>query len=739
MSILDHEDLERNDEPLSNNSGIPDGFDSPEASDANEAPGIECPDVYRDPPSIPDEAEVEQCLRTLQNQPLSDRHREDLRRSGLSEETIRAAGLCSADAAATRYLGFHDSAALIIPYPAFPGYVRIKPDAPRIDAKGRAIKYETLRGGVNHLYIPARTLARLQGMGEPLQTILITEGEKKALKADQEGFPTISVPGVWGWRSGAAQRELEAIDWRGRKAIIVFDSDVTRKDEVKAAISALVEHLRQLRAEVQVVLLPDLQGQEKTGLDDFLVAEGAEELRRLLEGAQDWFSTLLEMLEAELAVEALETAVVPIYWLIKKAGVVAAADMTRRLRQRLKALGYEVPSQAEIKGAIRNLAPFQPEGVPSDDREERESLVKFVAEGPEGVYAEQPERQGLYDFRPEEPIQLTNFNLIFEEDVWVEEERESHRCFRGRIQLLGQCFPFSIKAEDFANNNKLTAAIFGAAGAKIEIYCKPEVLRTAISEVSHPETRRATTSFGWNAAKDAYLVPGGRITAEGFQASDGSDGVEVDLSEQEFAKRLGLRCLEPEELAQTKRHIVEDLIPLCPDAGVSHALLGGLALSVLYGFTEGANRPLLWVAGLSGTGKSHLAKLLQNFFGDFPLAGEKSVMSWASTAKRIQHEGYFFKDAIYLVDDYKPEQCSPREATWILQSFADSAARSRLRRDATAAETREIRGLLLCTGEDVPDHSASATARMIKLDFPSGRQDTNRTFSPGGRSPGVAD
>ena len=101
-------------------------------------------------------------------------------------------------------------------------------------------------------------------------------------------------------------------------------------------------------------------------------------------------------------------------------------------------------------------------------------------------------------------------------------------------------------------------------------------------------------------------------------------------------------------------------------------------------------------------------------------------MSWGSTPKRIQHEGYYFRDTMYVVDDYKPEHCKPGEATWVLQGYADAAARSRLRRDATAAESREIRGLLLCTGEDVPDHSASATARIIKIPYPKAEIDLVR-------------
>ena len=352
-------------------------------------------------------------------------------------------------------------------------------------------------------------------------------------------------------------------------------------------------------------------------------------------------------------------------------------------------------------------------------------MIRFVAEGPDGRFDGQPEKYGLYDMSMEEPRQLTNFIMRITEDVHVADDLRPRRVFRGTIALLGAEHHFAIDAEDYGNNGKLTAAIYAAAGAKAEMHCKPELLRTAVSAVSGPALRRASTNFGWNSDKTVYMVPGGQITADGFQEADCS-AVQVDLSDQEFAKRLGLPPGSAEQLLATKRHLVDDLLRLCPDAKVGYALLAGAALSVLYRFTDGMNRVLLWVAGLSGNGKSFMAKLFQNLFGDFPIAGEKAVISWASTVKRIQHEGYYFRDAMFLVDDYKPEHCRPGDATWLLQAYADSAARSRLRSDATAAETREIRGLLVCTGEDVPDHSASATARLIKIPYPVGEKDLER-------------
>src|SRR5262249_5742447 len=54
----------------------------------------------------------------------------------------------------------------------------------------------------------------------------------------------------------------------------------------------------------------------------------------------------------------------------------------------------------------------------------------------------------------------------------------------------------------------------------------------------------------------------------------------------------------------------------------------------------------------------------------------------------------------------------------VLQTYADNTARGRLKSDSTANVLRPIRGLLVCTGEDVPEHNASAIARSVIVQVP---------------------
>src|SRR5207245_2390630 len=91
---------------------------------------------------------------------------------------------------------------------------------------GKVIKYESPKGAANLAYFPPATLAALKNASVPL---LVTEGEKKSAKADQEGFPCIGLVGVYGWQkkrppgeNGQANGERELIDgimqvnWQGR-------------------------------------------------------------------------------------------------------------------------------------------------------------------------------------------------------------------------------------------------------------------------------------------------------------------------------------------------------------------------------------------------------------------------------------------------------------------------------------------------------------------------------------------
>lgn len=195
---------------------------------------------------------------------LLPHHRQNLELSGLTAETIASAGIYSASAEESKRLGFGDAGSgMVIPYPSLngqPDFDRLRPDNPWVDKKGRPAKYLTVKGAGNRLYIPS-TMAQ-EILSDPNQFLLLTEGEKKALKANQEGFPCIALSGVWCFvqrnpKTGKSEPipDLDLVVWKTRTVYIFYDSDAMEKDEVRWAEWRLAQELQSRGAVVKVVRL----------------------------------------------------------------------------------------------------------------------------------------------------------------------------------------------------------------------------------------------------------------------------------------------------------------------------------------------------------------------------------------------------------------------------------------------------------------------------------------------------
>ncbi len=230
---------------------------------------------------------------------LLPHHRKELiEGSGLTEETILRAGIHS-ETNAHRIRAILNwpkmparaASGIVIPFVDHDGkptgYSRFKPDNPRTDrTSGKAIKYESPRDVPNRVYYPPDTIPALDDAPEPL---IISEGEKKALKADQEGFRCIGLVGVFAWKAKGCEQllpELDLIEWKGRSVFIAFDSDAATNENVADAECRLCAQLVNRGASVRVVRLPAGPSGEKVGLDDYLMAFGANGLHQLLNSAE---------------------------------------------------------------------------------------------------------------------------------------------------------------------------------------------------------------------------------------------------------------------------------------------------------------------------------------------------------------------------------------------------------------------------------------------------------------------
>ncbi len=343
------------------------------------------------------------------------------------------------------------------------------------------------------------------------------------------------------------------------------------------------------------------------------------------------------------------------------------------------------------------------------------------------VDADNPEATGFYAIGEKWQRRLTNFvAAIGEERILgdVDEHEAVTRRLRGTIQVHGETSRFDISTEQYSE--QLLRAFIDAAGSRVEFLGSINEVRNAISRNSQPVARRYLTSPGWTADFARFLVPGGFVDADGYHDAVQGDGVPaIDLSGQEKARWLGLRNLDPDELRRVKRHILDDLMGI-NDRNVVCTMLAAVVLPIALRPAGIAAWPLIWFAGLTGSGKSLLASLAANFHGDFGGASSGRLMSWKSTGMSILATGYSFRDALYVVNDYKRDDVRHSDAVMVLQCYGDRSGRSRLRSDATMNTTKAIRGLMICTGEDFPDSNASGLGRAVVVRVPNPERDYDR-------------
>jgi len=172
---------------------------------------------------------------------------------------------------------------------------QFRPDHPRTSSSDKPVKYESPAGSSNRLDCPQRCQKMI---GNPQVPLWITEGSKKADALASKGACGISVTGVWGFKGKNQYGGITFLaDWdyialKNRTVYLAFDSDIVTKEPVRKALEHIGEHLRRKGATVHIIQLPQLEGQSKTGIDDYLLRYSLQDAERLagnfkLEEAED--------------------------------------------------------------------------------------------------------------------------------------------------------------------------------------------------------------------------------------------------------------------------------------------------------------------------------------------------------------------------------------------------------------------------------------------------------------------
>jgi len=195
---------------------------------------------------------------------LAPEHLEDLRKSGLTDETIAAQFIRSAPPAMIpRLLGFDMPgirSALLFPFrsPAggFMDHVRVKVFPTLTDRDGHGVKYLQPKSSLPRLYFVTSCLREALEGETPLWLV---EGEKKALAVAQLGLPAVGICGVEGWHRKGERgllADFDDIRLANRIVELLPDGDYQTNPNVKRAVQRFGAALVARGARPRVVLLP---------------------------------------------------------------------------------------------------------------------------------------------------------------------------------------------------------------------------------------------------------------------------------------------------------------------------------------------------------------------------------------------------------------------------------------------------------------------------------------------------
>lgn len=223
--------------------------------------------------------------------------------------------------------------------------------------------------------------------------------------------------------------------------------------------------------------------------------------------------------------------------------------------------------------------------------------------------------------------------------------------------------------------------------------------------------------LGWRSigGVEVYLHAGGGLGADGPV-----EGVETDLPNQ----LAGYLLAEQDGVSRADALRASATFLRAATADVAGTLYAALWRSVI-----GDVNFSVFVVGPTGTQKSSLTAALLSHFGTGLVDKEDLGVQWSSTANAIEGLLFSAKDAILAVDDYVPSRGTmvdraqmQKTVSRVLRAAGNRAGRSRMNADSSLRSMKPPRGMLLGTGEELPD-GGSEIRRTVVISIEPGAVD----------------
>jgi hypothetical protein len=560
------------------------------------------------------------------------------------------------------------SSAIGIIYRNAPGYVRYRlfeDDGRPVDGKGDVPRFLCPADKPVPVFI-----TQLAGSSPSL---VVTESPFKAIAAAQAGIPALGLGGTGTTlRTDSQEPRLNEtwLDPHGKVVTICFDAGRATNACVARDEAKLAQALEAAgAAEVLLAALPlDPRGGD-WGPDDFIKANGADALRKVI------------------------AAAVPANP-VKRLSLVADSDAADALLDDLPFLISVIKSKASVQDRVRDwFRRKKKAGALRGALKEAESRLQADrrTSAPDECYAVVDGRLAMMDAKGE-PRFLTNFAARIIAETAADPGAERLFLIEGATEDGIPLPRVLVSASEFPRDDWWLAR-WGAKARREPGRGVPDLIRAAIQALS-TDIRTIHASVGWiyHSGRPAFLHAGGAIGAEGVDIS--LDGplqrihFPEDTSNAIAGVHLDLQFLHAAPLAMT--------VPIL-------ATTYGAVLQHFYSFNG-----IVHLFGPTGTLKTSMALFAMQHFGDFDSG---SLLGWLSTFAAIETHLHRAKDVLSVLDDFAPTSADPsdpmrRKAMDLIRSIGNGTGKLRMRPDMSQRPAQPPRGMILSTGEDLPSHES---------------------------------
>jgi len=522
--------------------------------------------------------------------------------------------------------------------------------------------------------------------------VVILEGQADAITLGQWGIGALALAGT----------------------AMILDDQSSADNPLLSVLKPLLEKIKG-GEEVRVFLALDADkaGQEALGkAAEVLMGLGfsSTDIRVVQWPAKDANEWLIAGGTVEQAEEMLRNAQP---WVIKMAELAAASGQERQVQAVFSAIKeldtFEIEQHREVIAQTLNVRRGLFDSLLFKARRESAGSEEgtspyFVKDG--RIYFRSYDKVGNEVIQP-----LSNFTAEITTDILRDDGQVRTREFHIKGQLGQRNMPTVVVPSDEFGDMDWVVKNWGGRAIIEAGHQNKDHLRAAIQHLSSSiEQRIIFTHTGWRevSGRQVFLSNAGAII---------DNRVTVELDADFASYEIPLEPVNVNEALQASLSFLD----IAPDR-VTFPLWASIWLAPMSDLVHVAFT--LWVYGGTGTMKSTLSALALNHYG--PRWDDKHMPAgFLDTANRLEQKAFVAKNVILIIDDYAPQKNSRdqqeyiRTAARIVRDVGNQTGRGRMTADTTARRTYYPRGLVIITGEDLPQ-SEGIMGRLFVVEMNRG-------------------